>query len=143
MLWPAISSRCVRPLHKIDGNMDKFQYVRNLNVKMIPYCVQNMPVTWIFQQNNELKHTTQHVKQWFLNISVTVLNWPSCKPDLNPIEKLWQFIKTKVGSVKISNFDDLLTETKKAQKVIPTSVCENLATWMPRRCRAVMYRMVL
>ena len=52
MLWGAMSSRGIGPLHKIDGNMDKLQYVWNLCDTMMPYANENMPVKWLFQQDN-------------------------------------------------------------------------------------------
>ncbi len=39
-----------------------------------------------FQQDNDPKHTAKITKEWLHNNSVTVLEWPSQSPDLNPIE---------------------------------------------------------
>lgn len=40
---------------------------------------------WIFQQNNELKHTSKKAKNWFRDNDVDVLDCPSQSPDLDPI----------------------------------------------------------
>ena len=90
MLWRAITSRGVGPLYKIDGNMDKFQYVRI-----------NDASTMLYPQDNDPEHTTHLIKQWFLNNSASVLDWSSCHPDLNPIENLLQVVKKYVRQPKL------------------------------------------
>ncbi|KAJ4437745.1 hypothetical protein ANN_17891 [Periplaneta americana] len=42
----------------------------------------------IFQQDNAAIHVSAKSKKWFLEKGITLLNWPSRSPDLNPHRKL-------------------------------------------------------
>lgn len=138
MVWGGMSWRGVGPIAKIEGRMDRFQYTDILQSYLIPYADENLPVNWIFQQDNDPKHTAGHTKKWFTDNMVTVLDWPSCSPDLNPIENLWQVVKERVGGLKITNFTELYAEVQKAWISISKTVCEDLVASMPRRCAAVL-----
>lgn len=55
---------------------------------MSPYSEEEMPVLWRYQQGNDLKHSSQLVRNWFLEKNV----------DLNQIEYLWEHLRTKNSS---------------------------------------------
>uniref|UniRef100_A0A671N3U4 Tc1-like transposase DDE domain-containing protein n=1 Tax=Sinocyclocheilus anshuiensis TaxID=1608454 RepID=A0A671N3U4_9TELE len=74
-----------------------------------------------FQQDNDPKHTAKITKEWLHNNSVTVLEWPSQSPDLNPIEHLWRDLKMAVHQRLPSNLTELERICKEEWQRIPKS----------------------
>ena len=46
---------------------------------------------WVFQMDNNTKHTSNFVVKWLKDNEVKVLDWLSQSPDLNPIAYLCLF----------------------------------------------------
>jgi len=137
-VWGSFHHGGVGPLVHIDGIMDQKVYKDILEDHMLPFARSNMPRGWIFQQDNDPKHTSKYVKQWFQCKKVQTLEWPSQSPDLNPIENLWDDIGRKVGQTKHSSKADLLQDLKSYWSQIPKATLESLIDSMPRRCSAVI-----
>ncbi len=91
-----------------------------------------------FQQDNDPKHTAKITKEWLHNNSVTVLEWPSQSPDLNPIEHLWRDLKMAVHQRLPSNLTELERICKEEWQRIPKSRCEKLIASFPERLMAVL-----
>ena len=79
------------------------------------------------------------MKKWFKDNDVNVLEWLSQSPDLNPIEKLWRDLKTRVMARTPTNLAQLEAFTKEEWANILQEICRKLVdTLYKNRVEAVI-----
>lgn len=139
MLWGCFSSNGTGRLVKINGKMNKEQYLDIMKDNIRQSAAElNLGPEWVFQQDNDPKHTAKVVKKWFADTDVRVMDWPSQSPDLNPIENLWTILKKRVHDRKPGNLRELERISKEEWANIPSEFCQNLIVSYEKRLNAVI-----
>lgn len=138
MVWGCFTSSGVGPLVQIHGNMTGEMYKDILDSHLNRDYADNLPLAWIFQQDNDPKHCSRVVKSWFESNSIQVLEWPAQSPDLNPIENLWGIVKKAVAARKPTNKASLWNIIKEEWSKITPAQCSLLVGTMQKRCAEVI-----
>ncbi len=128
--------KCIRygQLACLEGTMNAKRYIKVLEQHMHPsrWCV--------FQQDNAKPHTAAITTAWLRSRRVRVLNWPTCSPDLLPIENIWRIIKRKIRQRQPQTLQQVETYIRQKWDQIPTPKLQKLITSMPRRLQTVLKR---
>uniref|UniRef100_A0A4W5NG38 Transposase Tc1-like domain-containing protein n=1 Tax=Hucho hucho TaxID=62062 RepID=A0A4W5NG38_9TELE len=78
MLWGCFSAKGTGQLHRIKGTMDGAMYRQILGENLLPSArALIMGRGWVFQHDNDPKHTAKASKEWLKKKHIKVLEWPS------------------------------------------------------------------
>jgi transposase len=140
MVWGCMAASGVGRLVFIDDILTAAKYLvilqENLNASALELGLKR---SWIFQQDNDPKHTAKIVKAYLdKKYKNRVLPWPAQSPDLNPIEHLWDELGRRLRKHKITNKADLKEKILDEWSKIPPEVTKKLVDSMTRRLAMVV-----
>ncbi|GBN23628.1 hypothetical protein AVEN_179992-1 [Araneus ventricosus] len=123
----------------IDGIMDKMKYLDILN-KILKQSAQKLSLVSnsIFQQDNDLKHTTEIVKLWLLYKYKMRLHTPPQSPDLNVIQNLRSKLEISAQKHNIRNKEHLKTVVQEEWAKLTPQATQTLVNSIPCRLEAVL-----
>jgi transposase len=95
-------------------------------------------IVWVFQHENDPKHTARATNEWLRKKHFKVLEWSSQSPDLNPIENLWRELKVRVAQQQPQSITALEETCMEEWAKIPATVYENLVKTYRKRLTSVI-----
>lgn len=141
MVWGCMAYNGVGNIEFIESTMDKYRYLdilkSNLRQSATKIGLEN---GFVFQQDNDPKHTAEIVKLWLLYNVPKQLHTPPQSPDLNPIEHLWDLLERKIRQHNITSktmLKDVITEE---WGKITSEETSKLVKSMPKRLAEVIRR---
>ena len=134
MVWGCFAHCGVGFLHFIDGIMDRFLYREILEENLLKSAKKlGLKKKFVFQHDNDPKHTAVIVKDWLNENNIETLKWPAFSPDLNPIEHVWDELERRMKKHHPSNKEELKEMLLKEWNSIGVDVTEKLVDSVPNR----------
>jgi len=141
--WMCFGWNGIGTLYTFTETLDGQYMVSILNTCLLESArklldIDREPKQWYFQMDNDPKHTDKRAKAWLHNHGITVLDWPSQSPDMNPTEALISDVKRRVAEHNCSNAKELQDAVHYEWEHTDLHFIHKLIRSMPRRCKAVI-----
>lgn len=139
MVWGGFAAHGVGKLYRVKGILEQLQYTEMLETQVIPSAAMLFPGgDYIFQQDNDPKHTSKRAKKYVIDNNIPTMEWPAQSPDLNPIENLWSILDRQLAYRQVNSEDQLFAALQEGWNDLDPAMLERLVDTMPERCQAVI-----
>lgn len=140
--WGWMSSMGPGELVEVGGRFNSHSYLDLLKNVLLPSVriVYPEPNHIYFVHDNCSVHRARVVNEWLTAQSnITIINWPSKSPDLNPIENLWGQMVLNWDPSEVKNKNNLnKVVTSTWESLRGSNMCWNMVTGMPSRLQEVI-----
>ena len=142
MVWGCFAGDTVGDLFKIEGTLNQHGYHSILQWHAIPSGLRLVGPSFIFQQDNDRKHTSELCKGYLTKKEsdgvLHQMTWPPQSPDLNPIEMVWDEMDRRVKAKGPTSAQHLWELLQDCWKTISGDYLMKLIERKPRVCKAVI-----
>ena len=139
-IWGAIHYGGKSELRILVETVNGARYQQLLTDYALPYCRGVYQNNFVWQHDNAPAHKCHAVTTFLANEGITVLPWPACSPDCNPIENCWDRLKREVYSMvpRPQNLAELTAALHQAWRGMDQAYVNRLIDSMPRRVTSVI-----
>ncbi|KAL4461776.1 hypothetical protein ABPG72_017977 [Tetrahymena utriculariae] len=133
MIWGGISlkGKTAIKIYRLDQKetVDSTNYIETLK----QYCMTFTNSTygrnkWKLMQDNTKPHVSAETTQFLVKKKIKTLNHPPSSLDLNPIQKVWAWMKRKIGKTTFKSITDLMDAVEEAWDEVPIDHIKNYIT---------------
>ena len=119
-----LSSTCVRQ----SGFFDEFSHFNSdcMKIFLDKFKQENQEKIHIIQLDNASIHTAKKLK---VPDNIILLFQPPYCPEVNPIERVWQYIKYHLRSLLYMDLDDVKEKVAQILNSLSREVITSLAAW--------------
>ncbi|GFW03070.1 transposable element Tcb2 transposase [Trichonephila clavipes] len=126
MVWGCVAHNGAGNLAFTDNKMNALAYIDVLRHNLLDSAKKlSTENTFIFQQDNDPKHTAIVTKTWLLYHAPRRLETPPQSPDLNPIENLRMHLDTEVRKKNVTSKENLKEKLREVWYSIDTESQRN------------------
>lgn len=145
MVWGGFSVAGTCDTVFTSSHMDSAEYQQVLDLSLVPYMeeINNEDrEEMIYQQDRAGIHFSGSTMGWFERHGITVLDWPSRSPDLNPMENVWGWLVRQVygNNRQYNTVEELQDSILHAWHSIDVGYLHNLVESMGNRIFQVIQR---
>ena len=94
------------PLVRLHGKINANVYKEILK-KQVPNLRTAINQPAVLMQDNAPCYTVTSVKTFISEENVTVMEWPTQSPDINPVVNIWKLLKERAKEKNPSNIEEL------------------------------------
>lgn len=123
-IWGGISKRGATNVIIFNGIMDAERLQRIFEAGLLPFLQDYFPDGHRLQQDNDPKHASLRIENFFEEKGVNWWPTPPESPDLNPIENIWGSLKQYLRNVyKPKNLEELKCGIQQFWVTLTPEVC--------------------
>jgi hypothetical protein len=142
MMWGCFQGNKLGPLVLCpEGKMKANQYCDVLENHLLPFW-NRLDQGSLFMQDGAPTHKANLTKKWLEDNKISSMDWPAQSPDLNPIENIWQQLKSalekRVPQVK-TKAELLIALQEEWAKLGEKNTLDKLIKSMPKHVRLVIH----